>query len=100
MQCYHAYYTYINIRCIDVVALTFREVWEWYKRDEMIIIYKGTVYKIILAYTVTHKCRLEHMNSHGVIFLNLFRGLLVSAFPKRTPLPSSPDARDYNKMRK
>ena len=83
-------YAYINVRCIDVVALTFREVGEWYKRDEMIIIYDGKAYQILLAYCYQK----IHMNSHGTIFLNLLRGLLASDFPKQTSLPSSPDTRD------
>ena len=30
--------TYINVRCIDVFVLTFREVGEGYQGDEMIIV--------------------------------------------------------------
>ena len=37
------------------------------------------------------------MNSHAVMFLNLFRGLLASDLPNKISLSFSPDDRDCGK---
>ena len=85
--------TYIKIGCIDVGILTVRKIRKWYQRDTVVIIYGISM---DCMYTELYSYVTWQTYIHAVMFLNLFRGLLVSDRPILSCLPSSPVIRDWN----